>query len=175
MSKGFEEWFSKNYSNVNNPCGKLIAQKCFSDQQKKIDQLQAELDTCNSVNKGLAEPLVKLLEMDIKKLQQQNQELRDNEQILADKINDLVDRMKIYEGHDDTIIDLKAFIKEACEVIEFYSHTKVRSDFIGKQGNVMSSHVYDISCATCNETQKGKRAKQFMNTDKYKEYSSDRN
>lgn len=127
----------------------------------------------------------------ITRLQQQNQELREELRIEKNKnyncpaqlgkepMNEAcggcVGCVQMQEDHyrNKQVKDLKAFIKEACGVIEFYSHTKVRSDFIGKQDNVMSSHIYDISCATCNETQKGKRARDIINNPIYKEYFND--
>jgi nitrogen-specific signal transduction histidine kinase len=89
------------------------------------------------------------------RLIKQNQDLKENEQVLADKVNDLVDRMKIYEDHDDTIKDLKAFIKEACEIVKDLAYAGVDYGY--------GEHAPDIE-----------RARQFMSTDKYREYSSEK-
>ena len=88
---------------------------------------------------------------EIDKLQQQNQEL-------GEELDGAIKSRNIWMKENQ---DLKAFIKEACEVIEFYGD---------KEGwEVVSPDNQYLECKTIDDS--GKRARQFMNTDKYKEYS----
>lgn len=98
-----------------------------------------------------------------------------------EKLNALIDRTGVIPFERDgeilfmgkglalqnQLTQLKQFAREASRVAEFYSHEKFREGCL--EGFLMQGHRFDISCAACNEDNKGKTAREFLNSDIYKQ------
>lgn len=119
--------------------------------------------------------------VEIAKLQKENEELKEDfknfHKLVCESVNythDKKDWIRDQASLINHIQDLKTFIKEACEVIEFYGlecFTTIEGSY-GRSYQNFHVVTYEDIEGKGEDQVGGKRARQFMSTEKYKEYSS---